>query len=303
MLIFQQKLNTQKENTNGGFNPKADMKNAQQTTLNNNLAKQTMAGKSNPNALLSQEALNQTRQQNVGNITPAVTAYDSMQGMYNTSNGMFPAGTYADGGQIRLGINAYKYNPPKERGNGFENVINGLGINSMMQDMQNNPQQMMSTFGNMQQFGQNFGDGFKNMFNGAGGAAAAAPKACGGNLHKCGGNLHCGGGNLFDYGGDFSNGQTMYNTGGTHEENPYEGVQVGNDNQGIPNLVEEGEVRYRDYIFSNRLSLSPELAEKYNIPKKYRDATFAYIAEKMGEESREREYDPISQRGFKTDME
>ena len=127
--------------------------------------------------------------------------------------------------------------------------------------------------------------------------------ACGGNLHKCGGNLHCSGGNLFDYGGDFSNGLTFYNNGGTHEENPYEGVQVGTDNQGTPNLVEEGEVRYKDYVFSNRLSLDEELAEKYNIPKKYSDATFAYIAEKMGEESKEREYDPISQRGLKIDME
>lgn len=122
-------------------------------------------------------------------------------------------------------------------------------------------------------------------------------------LKACGGKLHCGGGNLFDYGGDFSNGQTMYNTGGTHEENPYEGVQVGVDNQGTPNLVEEGEVRYQDYIFSNRLSLDEDMAKKYNIPKKYADATFAYIAEKMGEESKEREYDPISQRGLKANME
>lgn len=251
------------------FNPQQDMANARQAELDNNLRNQTMGMRSDPNALMSVEDLAAAREQNLGIM--------------------------ANGGNIQLGINNYKYSPPKERGNGFENVINGLGINSLMQDVQNNPQQMISTFGNMQQFGQNFGNGFKNMFNGTGGAATA-PKACGGKLH-------CGGGNLFDYGGDFSNGLTFYNNGGTHEENPYEGVQVGTDNQGTPNLVEEGEVRYKDYVFSNRLSLDEKLAEKYNIPKKYSDATFAYIAEKMGEESKEREFDPISQRGLKIDME
>lgn len=120
--------------------------------------------------------------------------------------------------------------------------------------------------------------------------------ACGGKLRKCGGKL-------FDYGGDFSNGLTMYNTGGTHEENPYEGVQVGTDNEGTPNLVEEGEVRYQDYIFSNRLSLNEEMAEKYNIPKKYIDTTFAYAAEKLGEESKERQEDPISKRTLNAYME
>lgn len=261
------------------FNPQQDMANARQAELDNNLRNQALGMRSDPNALMSVEDLAAARKQNLGIM--------------------------ANGGNIQLGVNNYKYNPPKEQGPGFIDFLGNTGINSFMKDFQNNPQQMMSTFGNMQQFGQNFGSGFKNMFGGnnAAGASAAAPKACGGKLHKCGGNLHCGGGNLFDYGGDFSNGLTFYNNGGTHEENPYEGVQVGTDNQGTPNLVEEGEVRYKDYVFSNRLSLDEELAEKYNIPKKYSDATFAYIAEKMGEESKEREYDPISQRGLKIDME
>ena len=261
------------------FNPQQDMSNARQAELDNNLRNQAIGMRSDPNALMSAEDLAAARKQNLGIM--------------------------ANGGNIQLGVNNYKYNPPKEQGPGFMDFLGNTGINSFMQDFQNNPQQMMSTFGNTQQFGQNFGSGFKNMFGGnnVAGASSAAPKACGGKLHKCGGNLHCGGGNLFDYGGDFSNGLTFYNNGGTHEENPYEGVQVGTDNQGTPNLVEEGEVRYKDYVFSNRLSLDEELAEKYNIPKKYSDATFAYIAEKMGEESKEREYDPISQRGLKIDME
>ena len=125
---------------------------------------------------------------------------------------------------------------------------------------------------------------------------ANAAKACGGNLHKCGGKI-------FDYGGDFTNGQTLFDAGGTHEENPYEGVQIGTDNEGTPNLVEEGEVQYKDYIFSNRLALTPELCEKYTIPAKFADKTFAYIADKMGDESKERPTDPISKRTLEVNMD
>ena len=43
--------------------------------------------------------------------------------------------------------------------------------------------------------------------------------------------------------------------GGTHEENPYGGVPMGVGQNGKINTVEEGEVKFGDYIFSNRLSL------------------------------------------------
>jgi hypothetical protein len=46
-------------------------------------------------------------------------------------------------------------------------------------------------------------------------------------------------------------------TGGTHEQNPNGGVFMGTDNQGTPNLVEEGEVIVdfpdgRKFVFTNR---------------------------------------------------
>tara|TARA_R110000772_G_scaffold62137_2_gene139645 strand:+ start:9820 stop:11739 length:1920 start_codon:yes stop_codon:yes gene_type:complete len=43
--------------------------------------------------------------------------------------------------------------------------------------------------------------------------------------------------------------------GGTHEQNPYGGVPMGVGANGKMNTVEEGEVKFGDYIFSNRLSL------------------------------------------------
>ncbi len=101
------------------------------------------------------------------------------------------------------------------------------------------------------------------------------------------------------HGGVFSNGITEINTGGTHEENPYEGVQMGVDNQGIPNLVEEGEVVWNDYVFSNRLKPSKNMKRK----NKYKGNTFADIAKELQKESEERPNDPISKRGLEASME
>lgn len=92
-------------------------------------------------------------------------------------------------------------------------------------------------------------------------------------------------------GGDlFTNGITTIGNGGTHEENPYEGVQMGVDTQGVPNLVEEGEVIYNDYVYSNRLRVPKEVRQKY----KLRGVTFADAVKQLQKESKERPNDPIS---------
>lgn len=110
------------------------------------------------------------------------------------------------------------------------------------------------------------------------------------------------GGTQHTHGGEFSNGVIEINAGGTHSENPFEGVQMGVDPQGIPNLVEEGEVIFNDYVFSNRLHPSEKELEKANLPKRYKGHTFALIAEDMGKESSERPNDPISRRGLEDSM-
>lgn len=115
-------------------------------------------------------------------------------------------------------------------------------------------------------------------------------------------NKKADGGNLSTHGGNFSNGLTFIDNGGTHEENPNEGVQMGIDSKGTPNLVEEGEVKFNNYIFSNRLYPNDTLLEEYNLPKSYNNKTFAYIAEKLSKESHERPNDPISQRGLMSSM-
>lgn len=113
---------------------------------------------------------------------------------------------------------------------------------------------------------------------------------------------HSFGGNLNTNGADFSNGQTIVGNGGIHEENPMEGVPMGMDAEGNPNLVEQGEVIFNDYVFSNRLFADSGLLESFNLPKSYDGHSFAAIAEKLGDESKERPNDPISKRGLLSSM-
>lgn len=110
------------------------------------------------------------------------------------------------------------------------------------------------------------------------------------------------GGELNTHGGDFSNGVTFINSGGTHEQNPFEGVPMGVAPDGQPNLVEEGEVLYNDYVFSNRLHPTDKELKESNLPKKYKGHTFALIAEDMSKESAERPNDPISKRGLEASL-
>lgn len=109
------------------------------------------------------------------------------------------------------------------------------------------------------------------------------------------------GGPLFAYGGqthgsDFTNGLMFINNGGTHESNPYEGVPISMDQEGNPNLVEEGEVIWNDYVFSNRLKVPKSIQKKYKLGK--REMTFANAVDKLAKESEERPNDPISMRGL-----
>lgn len=91
------------------------------------------------------------------------------------------------------------------------------------------------------------------------------------------------------------------NNGGTHEQNPNEGVQIGVDNEGVPNLVEEGEVIYGDYVFSNRLKVPKEVRKELKLGKK--DITFADAVEKFAKESEERPNDRISELGLRANLD
>lgn len=109
------------------------------------------------------------------------------------------------------------------------------------------------------------------------------------------------GGKLSSHGADWSTGSTHINEGGTHEENPNQGVPVGVDHQGVPNLVEEGEVIYNDYVYSNRIKIDDATKDKFKLSKK-KDYTYADLAKKLEKEIEENPNDPISKRGYDTQM-
>ena len=95
----------------------------------------------------------------------------------------------------------------------------------------------------------------------------------------------------------FTNGVDIINNGGTHEQNPNEGVPMGIAPDGKPNLVEEGEAIFNDYVFSNRLRVPKAVRNKYKLrgPK---DMTFAEAFIQAQKESEERPNDPISKNGL-----
>lgn len=100
------------------------------------------------------------------------------------------------------------------------------------------------------------------------------------------------GGELSTHGSDWDNGLTQINSGGTHESNPNGGVPAGVDEEGNPNLVEEGEVIWNnEYVFSNRLKVPAKLRNKYKLGG---SITYADAIKKVTKESDERKNDPIS---------
>lgn len=107
-------------------------------------------------------------------------------------------------------------------------------------------------------------------------------------------NLVAYGGPIYNHSGDWSNGITFINEGGTHEENPLGGVLMGFDQEGTPNLVEEGEIIYNDYVFSNRLKPSKKQLESSGLNDKYNNWTFARIVEDLQKNSAETPNDKIS---------
>lgn len=105
------------------------------------------------------------------------------------------------------------------------------------------------------------------------------------------------GGPLHTYGTDWSNGITLIGNGGTHEENPLGGIPISIAPDGNPNLVEEGEAIFNDYVFSNSIKVPKAVREKYKLKGK-KDMTFADAVKNVQKESEERPNDPISKRGL-----
>lgn len=103
--------------------------------------------------------------------------------------------------------------------------------------------------------------------------------------------------NQLKLGGHLTNSNTMndiniFNEGGTHEQNPLGGIPQGTDAMGNPNLVEQGEARVDDMIFTDRLPLPEHVIEAVGLPKKYAGKTPAKILELIDKTFKDRNDGP-----------
>ena len=103
-----------------------------------------------------------------------------------------------------------------------------------------------------------------------------------------------------------------YANGGTHEENPYGGIQVGVDQQGTPNLAEEGEFRWNNFVFSDRINVDANLLSSFNLMpttkhqnKKASKGKLSYadMAKKYAKRNKELENDPITKNSMEAFMQ
>ena len=92
-----------------------------------------------------------------------------------------------------------------------------------------------------------------------------------------------------------------FKNGGSHEENPFGGIPQGYNENGDLNLVEQGETKWKDYIFSDRNKLSK--AERFGLPGMLNNRTFSSAAKTIQKESKERPLDLISKRGLDKQMD
>lgn len=93
-------------------------------------------------------------------------------------------------------------------------------------------------------------------------------------------------------------GYMRINEGGSHEENPNGGVQVGVDPQGVPNMLEEGEPVYKDFVFSDNIRAQEQFLVEAGLPKHFAGKLYSEIVDELFAEAEDRPNDPISRNGL-----
>ena len=68
---------------------------------------------------------------------------------------------------------------------------------------------------------------------------------------------------------------TEINEGGRHEENKLGGVPMGVGQNGQLNTVEENETINDKFVYSNRITLTPQVIAQFNLPKSLSGKTAA----------------------------
>jgi hypothetical protein len=115
------------------------------------------------------------------------------------------------------------------------------------------------------------------------------------------------GGNMRSYaaGGMLDNQLTEFNNGGRHEENPIGGIPQGFAPGGQVNLVEQGETKLNsaNYIFSDTLKVTKDIALDYGLSKDTVGKTFAEVSKKLNRPTSRRENDTIEEVAKQRDLD
>lgn len=90
--------------------------------------------------------------------------------------------------------------------------------------------------------------------------------------------------NRYAQGGDL----TQFNEGGLHHQNPLGGIPLGTSNDGKTNMVEQGETKNGNYIYSNRLSVSSDLAKQMFLPNYIKNKSFADASKSINDKFKDR---------------
>lgn len=114
------------------------------------------------------------------------------------------------------------------------------------------------------------------------------------------GNYNAAGGPL---GSEEQMGVTTFNTGGTHEMNQNGGIPQGVGDNGNTNLVEEGEVKWNDFIFSNRIQPNADILSKYNTLFNKKFNSYADAANFILDLHKERENNPFDKSTLNVQMQ
>lgn len=105
--------------------------------------------------------------------------------------------------------------------------------------------------------------------------------------------------NLVAYGGEVGGkGYTEFNEGGSHEANPLGGIPISQKQDGTQNLVEEGETKNGEYVFSDRLKMTSP--EEFLLSSKTKGKTFADASKEYHKQLEERPNDTIAKSTFKS---
>ena len=110
-----------------------------------------------------------------------------------------------------------------------------------------------------------------------------------------GGYLYANGGLMNPYG------INVFNNGKLHSQNKYGGVPVSIAEDGKPNLVEEGEVLFDDYVYSNRIKINDTIRRRLKL--KDSTKTFADAAKEVKERGDDRPNDPVTEKTIKAQMQ